>query len=292
MKYTYSIIRFTPNPVRGESINLGVIVGCDDTSEWIVQTVHNTARARRLEEETETLPAVLGELERLAHSADITSGIAERPRHNASLKILSEDWLASTASDSQNIIQYSKPMPIIAASAQAAVELVWPLFIFEPTTSKRADVTRTKMHAQIRAALKKRNLGADQIKESATLMAKGTSTKVDFAFHNGVVKEIAQCYSFQIQDKAQVLNEAKAWAWTMRGLRINGGVVASESGKIVISKDVPVTVLYAATPADERAETVQEAMDVFRDEAVGADVESFDNAEKVVDTAAQRLMHA
>ena len=49
MKHVYSLIRYVPDPVRGEFINVGAIAGCDESSEWEIRQVANPARARRID---------------------------------------------------------------------------------------------------------------------------------------------------------------------------------------------------------------------------------------------------
>src|SRR5918994_1994334 len=50
VRYLYSVIRFVPDPIRGEFVNVGILAGSDESSEWELRTVENLRRARSLDE--------------------------------------------------------------------------------------------------------------------------------------------------------------------------------------------------------------------------------------------------
>ncbi len=45
MRYEYSILRFVPDPVRGEFVNVAAIVRSDDSEEWRLRVVENSRRS-------------------------------------------------------------------------------------------------------------------------------------------------------------------------------------------------------------------------------------------------------
>ncbi len=45
MRYVYSLVRFVPDPARGEFVNVGAIAGSEDGAEWQIRQVENTVRA-------------------------------------------------------------------------------------------------------------------------------------------------------------------------------------------------------------------------------------------------------
>jgi len=44
----YSLIRYVPDPARGEFVNVGAIAGSEDAGDWQVRQLQNPARARAL----------------------------------------------------------------------------------------------------------------------------------------------------------------------------------------------------------------------------------------------------
>ena len=45
MRYVYTVVKFVPDTAPAECVNVGVIVGSDETGEWAMQRVSDTARA-------------------------------------------------------------------------------------------------------------------------------------------------------------------------------------------------------------------------------------------------------
>lgn len=69
MRFVYSIVRFVPDPARGEFVSVGAIVGSEESSEWQYRQVENPARARALDER-QTLDAVWSFLDRVGRQID------------------------------------------------------------------------------------------------------------------------------------------------------------------------------------------------------------------------------
>ncbi|MGN6545180.1 MAG: DUF3037 domain-containing protein, partial [Aureliella sp.] len=106
--YKYSVVRFFPSPVRGECVNLGLIVGSDEAGDWVFETVSSRARANLLDDDR-VFPMVAAELERqqaylqrCQEEVLISDGDEYSP---------SEQWLMQLAHDSNNLLQYSMPQP-------------------------------------------------------------------------------------------------------------------------------------------------------------------------------------
>ncbi len=50
MTYWMSVVRFVPDPARGEFVNVGAIAGSDETEEWEVRAVANWRRAKLVDD--------------------------------------------------------------------------------------------------------------------------------------------------------------------------------------------------------------------------------------------------
>ena len=49
MRYLYSLIRFVPDPGAGEFVNVGAIVGAEETGDWQIRFVRNSDRAESID---------------------------------------------------------------------------------------------------------------------------------------------------------------------------------------------------------------------------------------------------
>lgn len=282
--FHYSVARFVPDPLKGEFLNVGIVAGSDETSEWSVQTQYDS-RARRFAEKSDDylLPAVVAQLERLARQADTVSGLMDDCGPSSGEDELFLPRLKALAEQSRNVLQFTPPMPYWAESLDQAIESLCDLFIVQPPPSKAQGVTKRTLVSAVRRVIRSRPDSASHVMESSVLKASGSTAKIDFAFYNGKVAQLTQCYSFQVQDSQAVLNDAKAWAWTMKNLRERGGVVNAGAHAITVPGDVKVAVLVA--PPDTKAdnEAFEEAIETFRDHSVDASVDSFENARGVID---------
>ena len=149
MRHVYSLIRFVPDPARGEFINVGAIVGCEESSEWGIRQISNTRRARALGN-PDALKTVWSFIDRLGEKID---------RYQFSLESLlpsnlelSEDWLEDLHNDHRNIVQLSPPTPILTSSVEDALDRVFDLAVLDPARQQHPGRWKNKVLAATRKA--------------------------------------------------------------------------------------------------------------------------------------------
>lgn len=279
-KYHYSIVRFVPSPVRGEFVNLGIIVGCDEKGEWLIDIASSRSRATKIDDQN-VFPMVAADLQRL--QSDI-EGYADSevlvPNRDVSL-----EWLSQMARDSQNLLQFSTPRPILAESADSAMAQLWPLLVVEPTKTEHAKVTKSSVLSQYWSALA-RSLPPEKLKKKVDLTTSKTHTSVDVVAHNGVVKDITQCWSLQVKDPQRIMEDIKSWGWTMKTLREHGGVIRTRDTRLEVPANVNLGVVYA--PSDDVA-VCEEAKEVFQDGELAATVHTLEEVDDYASSVASLL---
>ncbi len=283
-RYKYSIVRFVPSPTRGEQVNLGLIVGCDATSEWTMEIVSQTRRAKKFDD-AGIWPQIVAELARLQSrfpTDDDDAPSVDGP-------VISEEWLAQMAGQSRNVIQYSAPQLVLAEDVESAVTKLWDIFIVETVRPERNSVTKRQVVSRYLKSLQSRHLGTDHLKKHARLKTSHKSASIDVAIHNGVAKRLTQCWSLQVQDTEKLLNEVKAWSWTMQVLRSSGGVITTPAGSIGVPKNVELSIVYAQTAASQADEFTQETMDIISHSDVDARSVLLEDTEKHAAEAASLL---
>ncbi|MEJ7591561.1 MAG: DUF3037 domain-containing protein [Planctomycetaceae bacterium] len=264
-RYRYSIVRFVPSPTRGEQVNLGMIVGCDATSEWVIEIADQKSRAKKLDD-AGIWPQVAAELERLKLRFPTDDEYAI----SSSGPEINEEWLAQMAAQSKNVIQYSTPQLVLAEDAESAVAKLWDTFIVESVRPKRNAVSKREVVSRYLKSLSSNHLGKEHLKKHARLKTSHKSTSIDVAIHNGVAKRLTQCWSLQVQDTEKLLNEVKAWSWTMQVLRQSGGVITTQSGSIGVPKNVELSIVYAQSTENQADEFTQETIDIISHSEVDA----------------------
>ena len=282
-KYQYSVIRFVPSPVRGEFVNIGLIIGSDQTGEWLVEVVSSMSRASRLDDDR-VLSMLATDLSKLQSTIE---SYTEPEMFERTIE-LSEDWLADLSRNSRNQLQFSHPNLVLAESIGHAFEKLWGRLIVESLPTKRNSITKASVTAKYIAALTSSQLNPAQLKRRVKLETSRTHTNIDVAVHNGVVKDITQCWSLQIKAAEPLLNEIKAWGWSIKTLREHGGLVLAGHRPIEVPRDVRVGVVYAATIDNE---LMDEAFDVFDDAEINADCVTVENAIAHAQVAARLVAH-
>lgn len=133
MEYLYSVVRFVPNPTLGEFVNVGIIAGNDDLRDWSVQWLRDMRRAKGLDDVLgakmfPVLQHYRGRIEEYVNSV-------RSPRLNLttdhSEPQINHDWLTQMHLSTNDVIQFTKPLPVFAETSQAAIEVVHDLLLFE-----------------------------------------------------------------------------------------------------------------------------------------------------------------
>ena len=129
MRCLYSIIRYVPDPARGEFVNVGVIAGSDLTGEWEVRCLDDlAASADRLAGDGSTISAV-SEFVKEVGQVFYERRALGRPLLEGPPPVPSEAWLDQVHTDSRNIVQLSEPAPIAADSISHAAGKVFELLV-------------------------------------------------------------------------------------------------------------------------------------------------------------------
>jgi hypothetical protein len=286
MRHVYSVIRFVPDPARDEAVNIGLLAGSDESNEWSARTVGNWQRARAIDD-ARALPEVS------AHIQLLTSLLDEYTRSHEQLAPaplppeVSEAWLRQLADSSRNVLQFTSPRPVVADSAEGALDLLWDELIVDPAARRYAFQKKHRAVAALRRAFRQRGVPADRLVESPRLFSSAYTSAVDFAAHNGQVAALANCWSFQLPDKEKLLEEVKAWAWAIRDLRRGGARIAGPSEQYEVAPGVYVAVVYVPPASADDRRAFDEARRVFEDADVSVnDAVNYDQADVVAERVA------
>jgi hypothetical protein len=287
MKHLYSLIRYVPDPIRGEFVNVGAIAGSDESSEWEVRQVENPARARQFDERG-TLSAVWAFIDRLGRQVDAHEEAIERPRLNEEM-LLSEDWLRELHRGYRNIIQLSDPMPISAESTTLALDQVFQqLIVDNPARQRGGDGSKHSALAAVRRAYRDSGVKKDQnLFERVLIEAGSNHERLDFAVANGRVVQLTQTWSFRVADQESLAESVRAWGWMMNAIKNGGGTVSAGNRQVPVPGDVDVAVVVVPPETGREAPALKEAEAVFSD--VAATVSWLDGAEVVAKRAASLL---
>ncbi len=292
MRHLYSVVRFVPDPARDEAINIGIIAGADESGEWTLRAVRNYSRARRLDDR-ELLPGVRERLERIEALMDPYTDVQASLFPAVSPETVDEAWLTRLSAESVNVLQFTQPLPVVAESAEDAIDLLWDELIVDPTAKRFRFSKKSHAISAFNHALKAYKVLDEHVIRRTTVRSDPFCAPMDFAIHNGRVSQLTNCWSFQLPDKESLMEEITSWAWTIRDLRRNGGSVANGDGVIEImgGSETAIYVIYVpptvGKPEDERA--FVSACAAFKDHEVNAYPVPANEADTVARDAARRL---
>lgn len=262
MRFVYSVVRFVPDPARGEFINVGAIVGSEESSEWQVRQIENPIRARAFDDR-KSLDAVwtfLGRIGSQIDAFDLSMEQLFEPDVEPS-----EEWLNQLHYEHRNIVQLSPPTPMVAASAEEALDRVFELVVLDPVQRRYPFRRKHIALAAVRRAYKQHSI-RPQIgyQERVRLETDHHRERFDFAVVNGKVLQLAQTWSFQVPDQEGLAEQIKAWGWTVQEARHNGGrVVSREDLSFEVTTDVDIEVVYVPPAEDQLAPAFNDALNVF-----------------------------
>lgn len=278
MPYTYTLIRFVPDPARGEFVNIGAIAGDEDSDDWDVRWISNYKRANALDP-----GGLLAAAKAFSAQLDARVAEADRPRIDSEPPTIA--WLTALAHDMNNVVQLSDPAPVVADSAEAALDLVFDRLVVDPARTTYRFQKKHQAQAAARRAYANHSVPREAVKAHARVTSGAFDFDFDFAVHNGHAVQLVQCWSFQLPNQEELTEQVKAWAWMAHEIRKNGGSLSNNDG-VEVPVDLDIAAIYIP-PLDNDGPAFGEAQSAFEELDVTA--AAFDSADGIGARAAAGL---
>lgn len=264
--YHYWIVRYVPDPVRGEFVNIALLVGRDG-QDWAFRKVTSLQRATRLGGDPLIANYWLREFEGMVKALNHRQAPDPEPFFAALADTgenISAAIIARLAARLNNAVQISSPFPIVAESAQAGLSMLFDHLVADPQVQPRELFgTRVGNYVaeQFRRALPEGSRAV--IRSRPHVLVGAVPRTANFAVAEDRVEQITNTWSFNLSDVEKVSTEIQAWVAHMNRLRRKGGTLESR-GKppLSIPNDVQLRVVYeeprlsSARPALEIAQEV------------------------------------
>jgi Protein of unknown function (DUF3037) len=286
-RFTYSVVQITPKLSAGESVNVAVIVGNDQLGDWAIRRIQDENRARRFCG-INAMVAATEFLEDIEERIDVMSDRNTEEWLGESLDEvtlpISEQLIDEFSNLRRGVVHLSTPTPVLADSAEDALELLGPDFLVEPVPRVFKRLTKGRVVSDLRTAYELAGISSQNLRREPVLHvgdARQFHFKSDFAIATDRVLQICNAWSFQIADLDRLARNVEAWGFNMRALRDHGGVTGD--GQIEIPPKVDVQVIIAPDPTREGQQAQSAAELVFRE--VRASVVPYDERERVAEYA-------
>jgi hypothetical protein len=289
MRYDFSILRFVPDTLRGEFVNLGVIVGSDQTGEWDIRLNESYKRARRFDTD-DVIDSAVPLVVDLGRKFDEYNDAIEEER--APSDPISIDWLRDFASQSRNLLQVTPPSVISADNINEALSLLFRQFVFTDEIAQRATyIPRSTAVADMARAYRQITLSANNLGRRAEVASSRYAETFDFVVANGRAVQLTEAFSFALSGISEIRQRVKAWSWTVYDIRENGGTAQLGNRKVGVSPDVDIEAIVVVPQQANAAgiDAFQEAQAAFETNHVH--VVPLSNVGEVARKAAELLWH-
>jgi hypothetical protein len=149
--YQFWVIRYVPDSVRGEFVNIGLVVGGSDR-DWAFRRVTRLSRARALGGFADAAESWLKrfEVDFISEGTLFAAEGLARPQGRTDL------WIEELRRRMQNAIQISRPRPVVGRSAAEVADLLYARLIVDPPL-RESSTARFRMANTLESAFT--NLG-------------------------------------------------------------------------------------------------------------------------------------
>jgi len=267
--FRYAIVRYVPDPVREEQVNIGVVVAREDPPYF-------AARFLR--------PNQTGRLKRLGITDDFRfiRDLAAEMSASEGERLIGGAWdLASlevAASEWANTVQLSPLRTALHERPEILVDSLFARYVADPRPRKTRARDRRWVRRRVRSGLRQRLLElrpeiapAQVIRTGTSIDGEFESHSFDFSLANGDTRRLVQTLSFEGVDRAALKTEVEALAWAIDDVRRN--LIATPISVVTVGEG----------PLLESAERIYRGLDasLVREGAIDAWVDS-----AIVDLAA------
>lgn len=266
MFYHHWIVRYVPDPIRGEFVNIALLVGRDG-GDWAFRSVSSLRRATRLGGDPSVAGYWLRELERMVNQLNTSRALSSEPVLAAladSGENISAAIVARLAARLNNAVQISAPYPIVAESAQEGLSMLFGHLVSDPQVRHR-----TQFGARVNSFVNEqfRKAGASAAVQPRPQVLVGSAPRTaSFAVTDARVEQITNAWSFNLQDMEQVSTQVQAWAGHMVRLRHRGGVLEVRGHPpLTIPRGVQLRVVYEEPRTDMGKDALEIARDIWSD---------------------------
>lgn len=266
MKYRYWTIRYVPDPVRGERVNIGVIVGSVDDQEWSIRHVENAARANRLGGESGRAITYVRALADRVASALLPDDLLR------TVEPVTTAFIERLRVHQQNSVQLAEARTVIADSAEAAMDLIYPLMV-EEQAPRRRSVGRKRITRLMNEEFQRRLESAGvPVRTRVPARSNSASGSFDFVLGSQGAVHLAHAWSFTVQSIDDLQEQFQSWNWLVSRVREEGAVLGrTANSQVRISPDTPLLVVHDQPKTDQQKATLEAAQESWS--VLGIDVQ-------------------
>lgn len=260
---TYWVLRYVPDPVREEFVNVGVVVG-GAGQDWAIRRIHELGRVNRIDGDPTEASNWLLRLEHLigpASNSDL--GLLEPTRHR--LFAADESFMDRLRRQQENNFQISEPRPVVAPSAEDAADRLYELLVLAPAERLRSSA-RNQAVRSLREEVHT-HMSRKAYQPNVKLLAGPHKTRMEFAFGRSDVVQLTQVVAFDIRSTDHLASSIQSSSYVLTRLRRDGAILRNPQRKKQndqpVRRDVALRVLYVPPVSPAQEEVYGMAVDAW-----------------------------
>jgi hypothetical protein len=217
--FRYSIVRYVPDPVRGERVNVGVVVADRDHtyfgSRFLTRT--NLGRLKGL-----------GFADDFRFIGELASEIAESSTGRLPLDPLAGRWTLESVEKASvewaNSVQFSELRTATHANPETLVDTLFGRYVAAPKSRRQRardkHWVRRKVTSGLRDAVSAAELDPDKIiHQVERVSGQFDEHTFDYVLANGKAQHLIETMSFETTNRRALRTEVDALAWTIDDVR-------------------------------------------------------------------------
>ncbi|GAA0426496.1 DUF3037 domain-containing protein [Leifsonia naganoensis] len=234
MDYLYWVVRYVPNLVRGEFVNIGVVCG-RDSGDWAVQFDTQFVRVTGdLGPDLRELRSWTRWFERRIQPVSPRLIESERPVDSA--------WIESLRGRQASSIQFSVPSAVDAATAAEAIQLLFPHLVEREPIRRRSGVTRRTMRADVRDTLRHEfGMVVDRDLFMSPRVSIGRQRGLFDLASTRQATSLTNVWAFNVATLDTLQRDIQSWNFIVSRLRDEGARLSlGRRGEFEVGRDVSV----------------------------------------------------
>lgn len=286
MRYDFWVIRYVPDPIRGEFVNIGVIAGAAE--DWSLRRVSNLRRASRIGGSATVTEAFL---RRIESSIEDNLQAVESLLPLDGAPAFGKGRIEDLRLRMNNIVQISDPRPVLAGSSEEAADMAFELMVVDSDHTVRHR-SRTRVVHDLREAFNLRPELVHHVAQHQVASVGPQMTTVDFAVRNAKVHQISQVWGFDVRDTRNLQTQIRAWNYLLGLLRAEGGYLKSKTGhtNANIPSNVEINAVFTDPTTSEAQDQLSIALDGWK--RLGVDAVPASQFTSVVDEAERLVLQS
>jgi|GEM_PF-1479157 len=260
-RYFYWLVRYVPDAVRGERVNVGVVVGRDG-ADWAMRRVTNLHRASRLGGNASAIRPWLDRVERVIADYREPPLFADADVERLGSRV-GVPWMEGLSSRLNNTVQVGEAVPFLARSAESGARLLYRTLVQEPPPVSRSHTRMSIVSDMNELFVRVANLedGNNLLRRPVTQVGKQRG-RFDFAVLGSRREQLSQAFAFDVRDMRVLEQELQSWNFIVSCIRNDGGKIArgGEGDGVSLDPSVAITAVYDRAPG---VTATAERRDVF-----------------------------